>query len=47
MKGYNLILSGEKDMMRNGVLIIVSTDIKRRITQIDYISNRIITIKIL
>ena len=49
MIGYNLIWSGEKDMKRYGIVIIVYFENKGRITLITYvyISSRIIKIKIL
>ena len=47
MKGHNVIWSGEKDTKRNGVAIVVSPEIKDRITQIDHILSRVIKIKIL
>ena len=34
MKGYNLLFSGEKDMKRNGDVIIVKTT-EQRITETD------------
>jgi exonuclease III len=46
-KGHHIVWSGEKEETKKGVAIILSPEMTDKVTQIDYISGRIIKINLL
>jgi exonuclease III len=46
-KGHHIVWSGEKEEKKNGVTIILSPEMADKVTQIDYITGRIIKINLL